>query len=230
MDEDTPETVYECPVCLEGLPLNRMSQHIGNHIRLHKELITKENEDHIRGLLDVIKQVVDNPKSAAKKPKERVEMPERYFTQYWTNETWRREAIRLDDLDHTAGNQFRKKGIRAGDVIYIITIFDGKMFLGGKLVVDQVVGKQMAAEILDTSPGMLWDAKDHVLADDEEYLYSFDPDNEVPWDIAKGICIKNSDGTRGLKRARGGSGIDPQTIRGVCELTKFSATQLDRLL
>jgi len=88
----------------------------------------------------------------------------------------------------------------------------------------------MATEILDKWPGALWNAKEHVIADDEEYLYSFDPDNEVPWDIAKGITVINSDGQRGLKRNRDGRGIDPQTIRGVCEITKFSATQLDRLL
>jgi hypothetical protein len=230
MDEDTPETVYECPVCQDGLPLKLMAKHLGDHFRLHKDRITPENEDYIRGLLDVIKQVVDKPKSPTRKPTEPVVKRERYFTHYWSNATWRREAIRLDDLDHTAGNQFRKKGIRAGDVIYIITVIDGKIFLGGKLVVDQVVGQQMAAEILDKWPGALWNAKEHVIADDEEYLYSFDPDNEVPWDIAKGICVKHSDGQRGLKRTRDGSGIDPQTIRGVCELTKFSAAQFDRLL
>ncbi|MEH6517444.1 MAG: hypothetical protein V7742_12220 [Halioglobus sp.] len=228
IDEDTPETIHECPVCEEGLPLKRMAQHLGDHIRLNKDLITAENETYIRGLLDVVKEVVDKRRDTRRTEKP-VEVRKRYFTHYWSNATWQREAARDDLLEHTAGNQFKKKRLRCGDEIYIITVLNGKIMLGGKIFVDQVVSQQAAARVFGVEPGELWDAKEHVIAGDE-YTYSFDPNNEVPWDVAKGIKFINSDGQRGLKRARDGSGIDPQTIRGVCELTKYSAMQLDRLL
>jgi hypothetical protein len=229
MENDTPDTVYECPVCQEGLPLKQMAQHLGNHVKLHKHLITTENESYIRGLLDVIKQVVEEPKQPSLKKKAPVPRRKRYFTQYWTNATWQREAARDEVLEHTAGNQFKKNGVSPGDEIYIVTVLDGKLMLGGKIFVEKTVGKTEAARIFGVEPKDLWDAKEHVIAGDE-YAYDFDPHNEVPWDIAKGLNVHNSDGQRGLKRSKNGKGIDPQTIRGVCELTKYSAMQLDRLL
>jgi hypothetical protein len=229
MDKDTPETVYECPVCQEGLPLKRMARHISYHYSFQRDLITSENDDYIRGLLDVIKEVFGGPKSRSEQKRIPVKHKKRYFTQYWTNETWRREATRGDLLEHTAGNQFRKKGVHEDDEIYIITVLDGKMMLGGKIFVEKIVGQREAAKIFGVEPRDLWEAKEHIIGGDE-YTYDFTPDKEVPWEIAKIVTVINSDGERGLKRTPDGRGIDPQTIRGVCEINERSARRFDALL
>lgn len=229
MDRDTPETVYECPVCQDGLPLKKMGKHLAYHVSFQQELITAETEDYIRGLFDVINDVCGR-RSASDEVKEKaVKHKKRYFTQYWTNDTWRRESARDEVLEHTAGNQFRKNRIHPEDEIYIITVLGGKLMLGGKIFVEKIVGQKEAARIFGVEPADLWEAKEHIIGGDE-YAYDFDPHNEVPWDIAKGVNVVNSQGQRGLKKTLDGKGIDPQTIRGVCEITKFSASQLDRLL
>lgn len=229
MGKDTPQTVYECPVCEAALPLKRMERHLIYHYSLEGHRITSEIEEYIQGLRDVINEVFGRSTSDQGNRKKSNGVRKRYFTQYWTNETWRREAERDELLDHTAGNQFRKKGVREDDEIYIITVLNGKIMLGGKIFVERIVGQKEAAKIFGVQPGDLWDAKDHIIGGDE-YTYDFTPDKEVPWDVAKIVTVINSDGERGLKITPDGKGIDPQTIRGVCEINERTAKRFDELL
>ena len=229
MEKDTPETVYECPVCEDALPLKKMERHLSYHYSLEGHRITSEIEEYIQGLRDVISEVFGRSTSDQGDRKKSSGVRKRYFTQYWANETWRRETARDELLDHTAGNQFRKKGVREDDEIYIITVLDGKIILGGKIFVEKIVGQKEAAKILGVEPRDLWKAKEHIIGGDE-YTYDFTPNKEVPWDIAKIVTVINSEGERGLKRTKDGNGIDSQTIRGVCEINERSARRFDELL
>ena len=92
----------------------------------------------------------------------------RYFTHYWKNTTWdsqvRGYALESNnELDHTASNMFRVRGISKGDSVYIITVKRGQLFLLCKLAVGHVCGFEKAARLLKTEN--LWEADDHIVAE-----------------------------------------------------------------
>ena len=61
-----------------------------------------------------------------------------YFTHYWQNDTWdfnRKFSKKGDLLKHIAGNLFTKRGVQVGDLIYVVTVKQGKLFVCGKLKV-----------------------------------------------------------------------------------------------
>ena len=165
-------------------------------------------------------------------------MPIRYFTHYWKNSTWKNNAITVSPvwrgkkaagkLSHTAGNLFRSKGVTEGDVVYVITVIDGELRLGGKLVVEKVMGKKQAAAYLEIPAERMWDGKDQLLMSTRTAKY-FTPLNKVKKNIVEELQFKSSNGFRPVKFYPDGR-IHEQTLRGVCELTETSAKLLDKSL
>jgi hypothetical protein len=84
------------------------------------------------------------------------------FTHYWQNETWGNERPENAGrpFNHTAGNEFDKRGVTKGDRVYVVTNLRGKMFVAGRMTVDRVVGQREAERVLKQR---LWKARDHVL-------------------------------------------------------------------
>jgi hypothetical protein len=68
----------------------------------------------------------------------------RAFTHYWKNSTWERNDKGNNLLGHTASNLFKKRGVEAGDSIFIVTIEAGQLYVGCVLQVDRVVGRRAA--------------------------------------------------------------------------------------
>ena len=54
-----------------------------------------------------------------------------YYTHYWTNKTWKHETElseegeRFSILNHSASNEFLKRGVSEDDFVYIVTNIDG---------------------------------------------------------------------------------------------------------
>jgi HNH endonuclease len=142
----------------------------------------------------------------------------RSFTQYWKNTTldWHES----DELEHTASNQFTKRGVRAGDHIFIVTVADGKMHLGGVLVVDKLLTKRAAQKIYGKE---VWDATDHVLDRQPRPFYK---DLVVPMRTVRALRFE---GNKALAFKTPGQ-LDTQTLRGVRELTPKSAELLQDIL
>lgn len=72
----------------------------------------------------------------------------RYFTQYWSNQTWNQQKKYSDEknlLNHTAGSLFNKRDIATGDEIYIVTVIKGRLYLCGKLIVSKICDRDEAA-------------------------------------------------------------------------------------
>jgi len=66
-----------------------------------------------------------------------------YFTQYWTNDTWNKNAyLEGQDLNYTAGNLFARSKVCSGDSVYIVTVFAGRLFLLGRLTVDRICSRR----------------------------------------------------------------------------------------
>ena len=149
----------------------------------------------------------------------------RYFTHYWRNDTWesRRERADGSELSHTAGNLFRRRGVRPGDFIYVVTVLKGRLFLGSKMEVDKILSQREAKAELGND---IWQASEHIIGKTGTHWWS---DREVPLAVARRLRFKTSDGAIPPLFVPGG-GLYKQTLRGVRELTKASAAELDRLL
>ena len=52
----------------------------------------------------------------------------RFFTHYWANHTWhdyRQTAAEGELLDYAASNLFRRRGVKTGDSVYVVTVMQG---------------------------------------------------------------------------------------------------------
>jgi hypothetical protein len=142
----------------------------------------------------------------------------RAFTHYWTCDSW--EGYRGDLVTYTAANLFRRRGLKTGDRIYIVSNLDGRVRLGAAIDVAAVVGRAEAKKRFGRE---VWDASDFAIAITP---VSFDPDQEVPTVIASRLRFLPSG--KGLKHAKGR--LDQQTLRGLRELTPESAMLLEGVL
>ena len=152
---------------------------------------------------------------------------QRYFTHYVSNRTWENErdlAPRDPVFRHTAGSLFKARGVRAGDIVYFVTVRSGTLFVAGKLEVGRICGKDEAvAELGDDD---LWNASEHIIASAGT---SKNFDLSVPPETTEGLLFITARGSKGLKFRAPGF-LDEQTLRGVRELDPKSAADIDQLL
>jgi hypothetical protein len=152
----------------------------------------------------------------------------RSFTTYWKNKTWNEHALEIpggDPLDHTASNNFRDRGVSAGDSVYVVTVKQGRLLVAGKMIVGQVCGRADAENILGTTN--LWDAQDHLIASASTPI---DWELEIPIDEVENLEFIGSAGARVPLVFKYPGYIDQQTLRGIRRLTSDSAGKLDQYL
>jgi Domain of unknown function (DUF3883) len=156
----------------------------------------------------------------------RVQSVPHYFTHYWKNKTWEEErAIGYEHFEGTAGNDFRKRGVEPGDFIYVITVIDGKLILGGGIEVVAILTQTEAEEAYG---GEVWPAEDHAVAKPETGS-PMDFDRVVPTDVVRKLrFIAGSEEVAPI--FTGGEKLDNQTMRGVRKLTSESARLLDSII
>ncbi|MCP4400016.1 MAG: hypothetical protein GY801_22255 [bacterium] len=90
----------------------------------------------------------------------------RYFIHYWSNHTWdyhQNIGMAGELLDHIAGNLFRSRHVAPNDVIYIITVIKGVLFVLAKIQVGKICDIDEAVHELRCSPEELWEANDHII-------------------------------------------------------------------
>jgi hypothetical protein len=160
----------------------------------------------------------------------------RYYTQIWSlsKYDWLADPdVRAGNvLDHTAGNQFRKRGIQRGDFVYIVAVKKKHLHLIGKMQVEDIYSEEEAKKLLGT--GRLWEpnlwrspdgtpAKDHLIAKQgtETRMYS---SLVVPNDLAKKLTFITEQGYTTL------GSVSAQKLQTVRQLTPESAQKLDTLL
>jgi hypothetical protein len=149
----------------------------------------------------------------------------RHFTHYWANATWTsHEHQDGEPLYHTAGNLFRRRGVRCGDLIYVVTGRKGRLYLLGRLTVALICGPNKAKQLLCADD--VWDAREHIIATSAT-LMRFD--FEVPTAATQQLLFIRSGGSSPLRFVESGH-LDQQTLRGVRELEPASALLLDELL
>lgn len=150
----------------------------------------------------------------------------RFFTHYWLNKTWERNRKEASDgelLHHTAGNLFQERGVGIGDVVYVVSVIKGSLYICGKLVVGRICKSDEAAAILDYEP---WDAEEHIIAPMATRM-SFNL--KVPLKLTRQLRFISRKGIKPPK-FKALNYLDEQTLRNVRELDHASAVQLDALL
>ena len=81
----------------------------------------------------------------------------RSFMQYWKPAEAKKAT---GTLEHTAGDQLRR--VQRGDVVWIVTVFDGKLWTLGRIVAGFIGGQRATERWLRSTN--LWPAKTHVVA------------------------------------------------------------------
>jgi hypothetical protein len=121
---------------------------------------------------------------------------------------------------------FTKRGVGIGDVIYVVTVLSGDLYLCGKMVAANICDVHKAAKYLGCAPEDLWEASEHVVASRATPMRF---DLAVPLTITTQLRFAGRKYSKQLTFVAPGR-LDQQTLRGVRELEPNSALELDDLL
>jgi len=153
----------------------------------------------------------------------------KFFTRHWRNDTW--ERLRQDDqegefFDYIASDIFQSRGVSPGDVVYVVTVIKGKLYLCGCLTVGKICGITKAAKILKIKPDDLWQANEYIIPSESTTMHF---DLQVPIET---VCRLTFISPEGLKKLKFNfhDCLDQQTLRGVRQLSEQSAALLDEIL
>jgi TPR repeat protein len=151
----------------------------------------------------------------------------RYFTHYWTNETWKiSEEGNGQLLGELYSTQFVNRGVAAGDFIYPVTVIKGELYLLAKMEAEAVCDGKTGAKRLGEDPDDFYDDL-YIAFPRQSTLMNFQA--RVPAEITRKLTFVSGNRPSSLVFLASG-GLDQQTLRGVRELTPQAAEMLDQLL
>ena len=155
-----------------------------------------------------------------------------YFTHYWKYETVddhqamvRRREIPAK-LDPTAGEQFKSRQVEPGDWIYVVTFRAGVLRVVARMEVEDIVSQRVANKRLSYNA---WRATEHVMA----VPRSASPmrfDAAVRTADVGAIRFITADGSPSAPATNRRGDFDPQTFRGVRQITEATAAIFDKVL
>lgn len=132
-------------------------------------------------------------------------------------------------LNYAASSKFRSRGIKQGDTIFVVNVFNGSLYLGGYIRVDKIVDQTLAKQLLGEDRNDLWKAADYALAAQNDVI-NFRPKTVVPNGLIDELWLIDSKlGQSNPKRAANG-GVDPQTFRSIRQLVPGQERKLFELL
>jgi hypothetical protein len=152
----------------------------------------------------------------------------RYWTCHWQNRYWRDDVNpEYEPILAAGSNSFRRRGVSIGDVVYIVSLADGQLFLGGRMTVKQIVSRAEAIRLQDNEN--LYDANEWIIGDKEA---------GTPLKLHRRLAPEVSRQLRFISPRSEPKGLffvseshlNVQATRGVRELTPASAALLDRTI
>ena len=155
-----------------------------------------------------------------------------HFTHYWKYETVADHQTMVrgreipSKLDHTAGEQFKSRRVTAGDWLYVISFRAGELRVVARLEVEDIVSQRLANKRLSYNP---WRATEHVMA----VPGSGSPirfESTVPTAEVGAIRFLTTDGASSAPAMNRRGDFDPQTFRGVRQITEATAAIFDKVL
>ena len=153
-----------------------------------------------------------------------------YFTQLWTRTEFESQKARGQPLlQYAASNQFRNRGIQPGDSLFVLSCFSGQVWLMGELQANH--GPLFWNQLQTLHPAQderLAGLKDHLLAN-ASTATPMRFDLIIPLEIVRKIRFTNGESPK-IRRRGNLTEADPQTFRGVRQISTESATLLRKLL
>ena len=148
----------------------------------------------------------------------------RFWTCHWQFRYWRADINQeWAPLRSSGSNSFHKRGVSVGDTVYIISLSEGQLYLGGRMVVQRIVSRAEAVRLLNSDN--LYDAE----VDAEESGTLLHLHRRLAPALTKQLRFVSSAGPkRPLFVSQ--TELDNQTTRGVREITAESAALLDRII
>jgi hypothetical protein len=152
----------------------------------------------------------------------------RFWTCHWQNRLWHPDINEeYDPVDCSASNSFTKRGVSIGDFVYIISLAEGKLMLGGRMVVGQIVSHKEALRILRTEN--LYEADEVVIAEEGTgtplHLH-----RRLTPALARQLRFVSPRSEPKALFFVSTNRLDNQATRGVRELTPESAALLDKII
>lgn len=155
-----------------------------------------------------------------------------FFTYLWKNETWSKKVQLSHNgyskLDYAASDRFKVTGITRGATVFIVTVKQGVLYLGGYIKVYDVLNCNQAAKYLKRPEHELWKASDYIVACQGEEI-DFRSNLIIPLEQTKRLELVKDNGFVNLKMDSDGK-LDRQTLRNVRKLYTGSEKILFDLL
>lgn len=151
----------------------------------------------------------------------------RYWTSYWRGENWLANT-EYSPVEYSGGNQFKRRGIVAGDIVYIVSIQHGHLYLGGKMQVGEIISREEAVRRRRRKD--LYDANEW-LAGKKGTGSPLNLHRRLTADLARELRFISRSGPERLRfKGNNPDNLDGQTLRAPRELSRESATSLDRII
>jgi hypothetical protein len=154
----------------------------------------------------------------------------RFFTHFWPDElcdVHYRGGLSGVPLEFTAGSGFLGLGVEPGDVIYILSAYDGQVMLVGRMTVNQILTSY--SEALAVLAPDVEQAQEYVLAveDDATPQYFTRP---LTMEETGDLRFLAQDGSLKPLKFADDAEVDETALAGVRELAPASAGLLDQVL
>lgn len=154
-------------------------------------------------------------------------MTTRFWAYHWQNRYWRRDVNpEYMPVGHSAGNSFRKRGIAKGDVVYVISLIDGQLMLGGRMTVDRIINYEEA--VAHFGDENFYEAAEHLIGVEGSGT-PLNLHRQLSPQITKRLRFQLKDGPKEPFFVSA-TALDNQATRGIRELTEESALLLDAII
>lgn len=127
---------------------------------------------------------------------------------------------------HTAGEQFRRRGVKVGDFIYVATVVKGRLFLAGRMQVCRILSQRETEAYLKDKN--IWKASIHLVAKSNAAT-PIRLNRIVPLAVVERLRFISGKGIKQPVFESPGR-LYTQTFRTLREMTPDSAAELDKLL
>jgi hypothetical protein len=151
----------------------------------------------------------------------------RFWMCHWQHRYWRDDINPEGPLWYAGSNNFRRRGVRSGDVVSIVSLADGHLLLGGRMTVKDIVPRAEAVRRVGNDH--LYEAREWVIGDQATAI-PLNLHRRLAASLSRQQCFIPP----GLRRKRlvfdSETHLNVQTTRGIRELTPAAAESLEEIL
>lgn len=147
---------------------------------------------------------------------------------HWQFKYWRDDVNREFEPVNAAGsNLFKQRGVDRGDRLFVVSLSEGQLYLGGRMIVDAIVPRTTA--VRRTGDDRLYDASEWVLGR-RGTGSRLDLHRRLAPGVTRSLRLLSPNGAERSLFFDTQTDLNVQATRGVNELTLESADLLDEII